>query len=241
MNPDTNTARFPETSWGLVTRATAHDEPVRERALSDLCEAYWPPLYAFARHSSHSPQDAEDLTQGFLVSIVEHDTLSRADQELGKLRTFLLGAFKRFMARENQYRMRLKRGGGVNTFSIHQEIGEQHFQAIQSKEQSPDVLFDQHWLLLLFDRTLNRLREQYEQSGKSQQFDVLKHFLDDRTEQSYDSAAAALGMQIGAVRVAVHRMHGKYRELLRNEIRLTLPEAEDPDKELQYLASLGIQ
>ena len=236
---DSPNGSFPDTSWGLVARATEVDQETRRLAVSELCERYWPPLYAFARHRGYSPQDAEDHTQVFFAHLLQQNTVKRADASRGKLRTFLLGAFKLYMAREHQHQSRLKRGGGAVTVSLNRELGEEHFLAIPSRDLTPDAIFDHCWLLLLLDRTLQQLGAKYEQKDKRRHFEVFKHFLDDRENQSYEAASRALGMSNGAVRVAVHRFTREYREILRSEIRETLVDDQDPEWELKQLAALA--
>ena len=89
---------FPMTRWSVVLSAREGDEGRARAALSELCEAYWLPLYAFARRTGKSAEDAEDLTQAFFVRLIERDLFSKADAGRGKLRSFLLGTFKNFLS-----------------------------------------------------------------------------------------------------------------------------------------------
>jgi RNA polymerase sigma-70 factor (ECF subfamily) len=112
-------AAFQSTHWTLVLRARQSDPTeTAGEALSDFCEAYWPPLYTFLRLRGHASPEAQDLVQGFFAHLLEQNTLSRADQKKGRLRTFLLGSLQNFLCNEYDRAHRLKRGGGHRIVSI---------------------------------------------------------------------------------------------------------------------------
>src|SRR5436309_10511102 len=105
--------KFPPTLWSVVLRAGQSSSSQSQEALATLCRAYWFPLYAFLRRQGKSAPDAEDLTQGFLLHLLEKDTLSRVRQEKGKFRSFLLASLQYFLANERYKQLAQKRGGGV--------------------------------------------------------------------------------------------------------------------------------
>jgi RNA polymerase sigma-70 factor (ECF subfamily) len=93
-------AVFTTTHWSVVLSAAAESSPTGRDALEFLCSTYWPPLYAYARRVGNSPQDAQDLTQGFFLWLIEKGTLATADPDRGRFRSFLLGLFKHFIGHE---------------------------------------------------------------------------------------------------------------------------------------------
>jgi RNA polymerase sigma-70 factor (ECF subfamily) len=68
-------------------------------------------LYAFIRHRGYSPEDAQDLVQGFFLHLIEDKTLSRVNRSKGKFRSFLLASLKNYLANETDRARCLKRGG----------------------------------------------------------------------------------------------------------------------------------
>src|SRR5262245_10502995 len=115
---------FATTHWSLILTAGRQSSPDVERALAELCQTYWYPLYAFARRKGFQPSDAQDLTQGFFVQLLEGEFLQRADPSRGRFRTFLLTAFQRFLVNQNERGAALKRGGGQSIVSLDFRDGE---------------------------------------------------------------------------------------------------------------------
>ncbi|MCO6045183.1 sigma-70 family RNA polymerase sigma factor [Aeoliella sp. ICT_H6.2] len=205
-------------------------------ALESLCRAYWYPLYAFARRSGQSAADAEDLTQGFFEKLLEKQWLADAEREKGRLRTFLLTAFRRYMNNEWRSDQSLKRGGQWSRVDWQQADGEQRY-ATAKADALPQDLFERQWALAIMDRTIARLRGEFEQRGKQSQFEELKSVLMlERGAIDYPALAERLGMAEGAARVAVHRLRKQFRTRFREEVASTLEEGEDLEEELLFLA-----
>jgi RNA polymerase sigma factor (sigma-70 family) len=237
----TRISPFPQTQWTALVNVCKEGTPERQRqALDTLCQDYWYPLYAFARRSGNRRQDAEDLTQGFFHYLLERGLFSAADQELGKLRTFLLTAFQRYASDARNRSVALKRGGGREIVSLDVEEAEKHFDQPSDALTAQEV-FDRHWAHAILQRTLARLNEMETSAGKGGQFTVLQLFLmpSSTAEGNYDEVAAALGITGDAARKAVSRLRGKFREMLRTEIGETLatPSKEQVDEELNALKS----
>ena len=237
----TRSPLFPQTQWTALVKACgdpASDQ--RLRALETLCRDYWYPLYAFARRSGSNPHDAEDLTQGFFHYLLERDLIASANQNLGKLRTFLLTAFQRYIGGVRIRDHAGKRGGGQEIFSLDVAAAERQF-GEPGNTLTPQELYDRHWALSVLYGTLEQLRQADEQAGRGGQFEILKGFLDPRStaEGDYDVATTALGMNLEATRKAVSRLRGKFRDLLRKQIAATLstPSEELVDAELTALKS----
>lgn len=229
---------FVTTRWTVVLAAAGRSTPEADRALEEICRVYWFPLYAYIRRRGHSAEDAEDLTQEFFRQLLEHRWIEEVDREKGKLRAFLITALKRFMAKEWRKAAAQKRGGGQRTLSIDTGIVEGRYASAGTPGMDAEALFDREWALTLLDLTVSRIENEYAGAGKAKQFGCLKNGLV-MTHQSidYPKLAAELDMNEGAVRVAVHRMRKRFRELYRAEIAQTLPSGADLDEELRHLSA----
>jgi RNA polymerase sigma-70 factor (ECF subfamily) len=235
----TRTPGFPATRWTVVMQVYQEEDlQTREEALGTLCSEYWLPLYAFSRRSGHSSNDAEDLTQGFFVYLLERDLFSAADPDLGRLRTFLLTAFQRYMGDVRERGRALKRGGGQIHFPLDVDAAERHF-AEPAERLTPVELYDQHWALSVLQGTLDELSAAETTSGRASQFQVLEPFLNPASETAaeYPAVALILGIRETATRKAVSRLRQRFRETLRSRIVATLhnPTPEQIDEELRAL------
>jgi len=230
-------ARFSTTRWTLVVAAGAAPSPDADEALANLYEAYWYPLYAFLRARGHGVEEAQDLVQAFFVHLMEKKALTEARPTRGRFRSFLLASLKNFAANEHDRRTARKRGGGAPILSLEIEVAEGRFQTDPATHETPDTLFDRQWALTLLDRVLARLRDET-MRRRPLHFDRLKVYLTgERPEHTYSATAEVLGMSEGAVKVAVHRLRRRFRELLREEIAHTVSSDEDIDDEIRHLWS----
>lgn len=229
---------FVTTRWTVVLAAADRSTPQAERALEEICQIYWFPLYAYIRRRGHSPEDAEDLTQEFFRQLLEHHWIEDVDREKGRLRAFLITALKHFMAKEWRKASAQKRGGGQFNLSIDTRIAEGRYASTATPSVEAEVLFDREWALTLLDLTINRLEMEYADADKANLFIHLKDGLVMAHEGlDYPFLAKKLDMTEGAVRVAVHRMRKRFRELYRAEIAQTLPTGADLDDELRHLSA----
>jgi len=229
---------FATTHWTVVLAAGRKSTPQADVALEELCRTYWYPLYAYVRHHGHSREDAEDLTQAFFARFLEKNYLEGLGSEKGKFRAFLLASLKHFLANEWDRASRQKRGGGVTTLSLDWQDADTRYQIDPADTLSPDKLFDRAWAVTLLERVIVRLRDECAADGRSALFDRLKPFLMvGRSDIPHAQAAAELGMAEGAVRVAVHRLRRRYRQLLREEIAQTLSDPVQVDEEMRALFS----
>jgi RNA polymerase sigma-70 factor (ECF subfamily) len=227
---------FVTTHWSVVLSARRKDSPQSAAALETLCRTYWYPLYAYVRRQGHSPHDAQDLTQGFFARLLQKDYLKAAAREKGRFRTFLIVALKRFLANEWDHDRAQKRGGGQPALSLDTELAEERYRIEPVEGATADKIFERRWALTLLDRTMTRLRDEFTAAGKAEEFKQLKTCLTaDRGEISYTEIAGALGQSEGTVRVAVHRLRKRFREIFREEIAHTVSSAEEIEEEVRYL------
>ncbi len=216
-------AAFAVTHWSIVLAAGSSDSIHARDALEKLCRAYWSPIYAFVRRQGHSPHDAQDLTQGFFERLLEKNYLADVDRSRGRFRSFLLGALKHFLANEWDKAHAQKRGGGQTLIPFDLVTAETAFSIEPADNLTADKIFDRRWALTLLEQVLRRLRAGYASEGKENLFEQLKPTLTEASRSvPYAQIAARLGSTEGAVKVAVHRLRQRYRELLRAEIAETV-------------------
>lgn len=228
--------RFVTTHWSLVVRAGQTDSDSIAEALHQLYQAYWYPLYSFIRRQGRTPHEAEDLTQGFFARLLEKNYVADARQERGKFRSFLLMALKRFLANEWDREHAQKRGGFHTTVEIDQAMAEARLDAELKTELPPEILFDRQWALLLLERTMAQLREEYVDSGRAKLFEHLSACLTgEESAGSYAEIARALNLTEASVKQAAYRLRFRYREILRGEIGKTVSSPQEIDEELRFL------
>jgi DNA-directed RNA polymerase specialized sigma24 family protein len=233
--PEYLSRRFPTTSWTLIS-AAGRDSSGSADALGTLCSAYWLPVYAFIRRKGYAREEAEDLSQAFFTRVLEHGTLVEARRERGKFRSFLLASVSNFLANEWDRRQAQKRGGACTTLSFDFEIGEEQYHREPFHELTPEAVFERQWAMALLDRVLRRQHDEYARRGKAAQFDLLKAFLTgDQDRGAYHDVAAKLDMSDTALRTAVHRLRGRYAELLREEIAATIVDPAEVEGEIRFL------
>jgi RNA polymerase sigma factor (sigma-70 family) len=227
---------FATTRWSEVLAAGQEKSARAQAALAHLCETYWYPLYAFVRRQGHSPHDAQDLTQEFFARLLQKGYLQAADPEKGRFRTFLLVVLKRFLANEWDRARAQKRGGGQVHVPLDTDLAERRYQVEPQADIPADQIYERRWALALLEQTMNRLRQEFIAAGKHREFQQLKGFLTvDRGAISYTDIAASTGMSEGAVRVAVHRLRRRFRELFREEISHTVARPQEIDDEVRHL------
>lgn len=227
---------FATTHWTVVLAAGQRHTPQSDHALEALCRTYWFPLYAYVRRRGHAKADAEDLVQAFFARFLAKNYLAGLSEERGRFRAFLLAALKNFLVNEWKHANRQKRGGGETALSLDWETADTRFQVAAQNEPSPDQAFDREWALALLSKVIEKLQAECVAEGKAQLFEQLKVFLAaGKSETAQSEVATALGMEEGAVRVAVHRLRKRYRQLLRDEIANTLSDPAMVDEEMRAL------
>jgi len=227
---------FPTTRWTLVIAAADSRRTEARSALVSLCEGYWYPLYAYVRRRGYPADQAQDLTQEFFIRVMEGRYLDRADPEKGRFRAFILTSLKFFLADEGDRSRAQKRGGG-KVLSFEVASGEDRYQREPAHNETPERIFERRWALSVLDRVVDRLRSEFVQRGRLDHFNRLKAFLLDQADAPYAALAREMGTSEGALKVAVHRLRKRYRELFRQEIAETVADAGEVESELRYLVA----
>jgi RNA polymerase sigma factor (sigma-70 family) len=228
---------FATTQWTQVleARGDSHDA---KTALAELCAAYYPPVFAFIRHDTRDEEAARDLTQEFFARLLARHGFDNVDPQRGRFRSFLLGAVKHFLSDAREHFARLKRGAGVPIQSLDTP-GTDTSSALQvadEKAMSPDREFDRKWALTVLDRALAALAREHDAIGRMEQFHALKPWLTGETSGvSQADAARDLELNEGAVKVAIHRLRRRFRDLVKTEIVQTLRDPNQTDQELACL------
>jgi len=225
---------FPTTHWSLLARASLSGETAARDALGELCRHYWSPLNHFIRSRGYREAESQDLTQEFLLHLMERSALQRPDRLKGKFRSFLLGALVNFLHDERDHRLAQKRGGNVP-----------HDRFDAGLEEMPADLgasahvFDREWALSILENALSQVRKEFANGSAAERFAVLQRFLPGALEvPSYESAAAQLGLSLPALKTDVHRLRQRFRTLVRQEIAGTVSAPHEIDEELNYLQTI---
>jgi len=228
--------RFATTHWSVVLAAGRPASPRYQQAMGTLCQTYWFPLYAYLRRQGYDSHQAEEYTQAFFARMLEKHGLRLADPKRGKFRSFLLAALKHYMANERDRAQAQKRGGGRKVLSLDFENAESQYALEPAHQLTPEKLFERSWALTVLNRTMAQLQAESASTNKQKLFDHLKVYLTgERSSVSYRDVAAELDMTEGAVKVAVHRLRQRYRELLRDEIAQTVAAEAQIDEEIRDL------
>jgi RNA polymerase sigma-70 factor (ECF subfamily) len=231
--------RFATTRWSTVLAAGRRDSPEASESLARLCQTYWFPLYAYVRRRGYRPDDAHDLTQTFFVRLIEKEWLAAADRTKGRFRAFLLTAMKHFLADEWDRERARKRGGGRAPLPLPLDTAEARYAREPADLETPDRIFERRWALALLDEVVGRLRSEYARDGRAALFEALHPCLvGERTAQPYAELARTLGSTEAAVKSAVHRLRGRYRKMLRDEVASTLDDGAAVDDELRHLLAV---
>jgi DNA-directed RNA polymerase specialized sigma24 family protein len=222
----------------VVLRAREEDlTESAQHALSGFCEAYWPPLYSFLRHRGYSSADAQDLVQGFFAHLLEQNTLTSADQQKGRLRTFLLRSLQNFLYNEYDRARALKRGGGRQVVSIEEHLPEAEAAMLATAHLSDAGCYDLVWASTIVSRAWQNLQTAFVAEGKAEWLEELRPFVagGSVTAPNQEKAAARLGVPIATLRTWLSRLRQHYRESLRMEVANTVSDPADVDQELHHL------
>ena len=231
-------ASFPTTRITLIHAASGGSGPHAHEALSALCRAYWYPIYAYVRRLGYSPDDAEDLTQGFFTRVLEKHYLRDFHRERGRFRSFLLASLKHFVANERDRARAVKRGGVNSPLPLDDVLhgAAQRYSLEPRDSTTPERVFERQWALAVLEKVQHQLREESAASGRLALFDRLKALLlGESNEAGYRALAVELDMTEGALKVAIHRLRQRFKQTLREEIAHTVVHPDDVKDEIRYL------
>ena len=231
-------AAFTTTHWSVVLEAQG-ESPAAHEALEKLCRTYWRPIYAFLRRQGVSPEEAEDITQGFFAQLLERRKFSAVRKEKGRLRSFLLGALKYFLADEQRRAMAIKRGEGQRLIPLEELRADKRIEMEPADSMTAEMIYERRWALTVLEQVLDRLKNEYRTAGNAALFDSLKQLLPDEPgSPSQAEIAAQLGMTENALRQAFYRFRQRYQSLLREEIAHTVATPGDIEDELRHLIAV---
>jgi len=229
---------FTTTHWSVVLDAQG-ESPAAQEALEKLCRTYWRPIFAFLRRQGVRPDEAEDITQGFFAELLERGSLEAVRKEKGRLRSFLLGGLKYFLANEGRRAMAIKRGKGQQLIPLDELHADDRIEIEPADPMTAEMIYERRWALTVLERVLSRLKDEYRVSGNATLFDALKQLLPDEPgSPSQAEIAARLGMTENAVRQAFYRFRQRYQALLREEIANTVATPADIEDELRHLITV---
>jgi RNA polymerase sigma-70 factor (ECF subfamily) len=215
------------------------ESPAAQEALEKLCRTYWRPIFAFVRRQGIGPTDAEDLTQGFFASLLEHRNLNAVRREQGRLRSYLLGALKYFLGEERRRAMAIKRGKGQRLIPLEGLHADERFAIEPADPVTADLIYERRWASTVLERALNLLKDEYDRAGNAVLFDSLKLLLPGEPDAPpQKDISAHLGMSENAVRQAFYRFRQRYQSLLREEIANTVATPGDIEDELRHLIAV---
>ena len=242
MKPDhssiADAAEFRPTRWSVILLSAQSKAPGSRAALAALCRLYWYPLYAFVRRRGYNPEDAQDLTQGFFLHLLDHKALAQVDPLKGKFRSFLLASIQNYLSKEIDRARCLKRGGETEFVPLDAKNGEDRYRLEQTDYLTAEKIFDARWALTLLDEAMSLLSAEYAGQGKMAALETLKPFLnpvDSKAPPSYEQVANQLEVSVGAVRTLVHRLRTRYTALLREEVARTVSDPREIDGEIHAL------
>jgi RNA polymerase sigma-70 factor (ECF subfamily) len=237
-NAHHSAAAFATTHWSVVLEAQG-ESPAAQQALEKLCRTYWRPIFAFLRRQGVPPEEAEDITQGFFAELLERRSLNAVRKEKGRLRSFLLGGLKYFLANEERRTMAIKRGKGQRPIPLEELRADERNDMEPSDPITAEMIYERRWALTVLERVLSRLKDEYRAAGNAALFDSLKELLPDEPgSPSQAEVAARLGMSENAVRQAFYRFRQRYQSLLREEIANTVATPGDIEDELRHLIAV---
>lgn len=223
---------FNTTQWTLVVEAGSTTSPEAMKALGDLFETYWYPLYCYVRKSGNSPDDSQELVQSFFVHILEKNVFRVADRKRGKFRWFLLATFKHFLANQRRVQAALKRGGPLATLSLDELQAEKRYLHEPVDNFSADFLYDRQWALTLLQTVQNKLANA---APNKERFHQIEQYLPGGSAPPQAEVAEKLGISVNALKVEIHRLKKRYAEAMREEVARTVAHENEIDDEIQYL------
>lgn len=227
--------RFRPTRWSLVLRARGPGAEARA-ALSELCAAYWEPVFRSLHVAGTAEDVAREQAQSFFAKVLAGDGFPGADPARGRFRSYLLGALRHFLNDLRDRERCLKRGGGIPAESLDDEDFPEPADPSGAVRDSD---FDRSWAMAVMSRAMSAVEKDLTDAGKGAQFVALRPWLAGTPDADAQARVRSeLGLSDGALKVAVHRFRRHFREAVRAEIRQTLPDGGQVEDELRYLVEV---
>jgi DNA-directed RNA polymerase specialized sigma24 family protein len=227
------------THWSVVLAAGDKNTPERRAALETLCRSYWLPIYNLVRRGGYDAADAQDLTQAFFVHLLTGPLLAKAHPARGRFRCLLAVSLKHFLINDAQRARAAKRGGEAFFIPLDESSTQRLHLGNYESRDSAEAQFDRQWALTVLDHAFDRLREEWKERGKRDQFDQLKVFLSREGDASdYAAVGKKLSVPPKSVPVTVHRLRRRYGLLIREEVAQTVSTAAEVEGEVRYLLEL---
>jgi RNA polymerase sigma-70 factor (ECF subfamily) len=230
--------RFHTTRWSAVLLSAQSQAPGSQAALAELCRIYWYPIYAFVRRRGSGAEDAQDLTQGFFLHLLDHKALRQVSPVKGKFRSFLLASLQNYLSDQADSARCLKRGGNIEFVPADMKSAEDRYQLVALDFLTADTVFDARWAMTLLDEAMAQLREEYAAQGKASMFETLKPFIDpinSKAALSYDQVAKTLQVGLGSAKKLIFRLRRRYASVLREEVARTVSDPAEVDQEIHAL------
>jgi RNA polymerase sigma-70 factor (ECF subfamily) len=225
---------FPSTRWTLIISSREGEES-RRKALAELLESYWKPLYFYARRKGLDVEAAKDAIQAFFAHLLEREFLDRLDPAKGRFRSYLRGALDNFLVNLHEARTAQKRGGGARTVSLDFELAESE---LPGATEDAAQAYDREWALGVMERALRGLEREFASGARKGSFDVVRKFFQLGEPPPYAEAAVASGMSVPQFKAFLHRARTRFRELVRIEVSHTVRDGDDEAEMAELLKAL---
>jgi RNA polymerase sigma factor (sigma-70 family) len=237
-SPAGDAGQFHTTRWSEVLLSAQSQTPGSQAALAELCRIYWYPIYSFVRRRGSSPEDAQDLTQGFFLHLLDHKALHQVNPIKGKFRSFLVASLQNYLSDQTDKARCLKRGGNIEFVPLDMKSAEDRYWLAPLDFLTADKVFDARWAMTLLDEAMRRLRKEFATQGKASTFETLKPFIDpinSKAALSYEQIADALQVDLGSVKKLIFRLRKRYASVIREEVARTVSDPAEVDEEIHSL------
>lgn len=233
---------FATTRWSLVLASQTPADSVTRAALSELCETYWYPLYAFLRRRGSAEEEAMELVQGFMARLLEKQDLA-VDAQRGRFRTYLIGALRNYATNRVRHDQADVRGGAHVVLPLSFDDAEALYEREPADPLTPEIIYERRWAITVLERALAKLEDESRARGREELFAALRPCLAGAGDApTYAELSTQLGVTEGALKVALHRLRKRMGELTRAEVAQTLADPSEIDDELRGLfTALGAQ
>ena len=219
--------KFPLTRWSVIEAARSDDPGERDRALEALFVAYWKPIYKYIRLRWNRPaEDAQDLTQGFFMQLLERDLLLHYDPAKSRLRTYLRVCVDSFVLNQDKAAHRQKRGGNTLHIALDFDAAEGELHGITMdvasipSSVSLEEFFEKEWMRSLFALTVEDLQKLCEARGRAKTFQLFEEYdLDGVEPISYEKLATKYRIPITDVTNALAWARREFRRIALDRLR----------------------